>query len=308
MNKNQDNIKGSIILIITAILWGTTFVAQSLGSNYVGPFTYNACRFIITGIILSLVSLIISKNKKDEIIKVENRKSNLWIILMSIGVGVSLFFGATFQQIGIDMTKSASKSGFITTIYIVLVPVLGLLLKKKVKPHIWICLFVALMGSYLISIDGEFNIEIGDILTLICALSFAAQIVIIDIVNPHINSIKLSAIEFVIAGVLSFIIMIITEGIDLNAIYHALPAILYAAIFSGCIAFTLQIIGQKYTEPTLASMIMSLENVVALISGVIILHEQLTARTIIGCSLIFIAIIFAQLNIYNKKNMKSEVL
>ena len=301
MNKNQDNIKGSIILIITAILWGTTFVAQSLGSDYVGPFTYNACRFIITGIILSLVSLIISKNKKDEITKVENRKSNLWIILMSIGVGVSLFFGATFQQIGIYMTKSASKSGFITTIYIVLVPVLGLLLKKKVKPHIWVCLFVALTGSYLISIDGEFNIEIGDILTLICALSFAAQIVIIDIVNPHINSIKLSAIQFVIAGVLSFIIMIITEGIDLNAIYHALPAILYAAIFSGCIAFTLQIIGQKYTEPTLASMIMSLENVVALISGVIILHEQLTARTIIGCSLIFIAIIFAQLNIFNKK-------
>lgn len=301
MNNSKNNIKGSIILIITAILWGTTFVAQSLGSDYVGPFTYNACRFIITGIILSIVSVIISKNKKDEINKPENKKSNIWIILMSIGVGVSLFFGATFQQIGIDMTKSASKSGFITTIYIVLVPVLGLLLKKKVKPHIWVCLFVALIGSYLISIDGEFNIEIGDILTLICALAFAAQIVIIDIVNPHINSIKLSAIQFVIAGVLSFIIMIITEGIDLSAIYQALPAILYAAIFSGCIAFTLQIIGQKYTEPTLASMIMSLENVVALISGVIILHEQLTARTIIGCSLIFIAIIFAQLNIFNKK-------
>ena len=298
---NKNNIKGSIILIITAILWGTTFVAQSLGSDYVGPFTYNACRFIITGIILSVVSVIISKNKKDEINKPENKKSNIWIILMSIGVGISLFFGATFQQIGIDMTKSASKSGFITTIYIVLVPVLGLLLKKKVKPHIWICLFVALTGSYLISIDGEFNIEIGDILTLICALSFAAQIVIIDIVNPHINCIKLSAIQFVIAGVLSFIIMLITEGIDLSDIYQALPAILYAAIFSGCIAFTLQIIGQKYTEPTLASMIMSLENVVALISGVIILHEQLTTRTIIGCSLIFIAIIFAQLNIFNKK-------
>lgn len=301
MNNSKNNIKGSIILIITAILWGTTFVAQSLGSDYVGPFTYNACRFIITGIILSMVSVIISKNKKDEINKPENKKSNIWIILMSIGVGVSLFFGATFQQIGIDMTKSASKSGFITTIYIVLVPVLGLLLKKKVKPHIWVCLFVALIGSYLISIDGEFNIEIGDILTLICALAFAAQIVIIDIVNPHINSIKLSAIQFVIAGVLSFIIMIITEGINLSNIYLALPAILYAAIFSGCIAFTLQIIGQKYTEPTLASMLMSLENVVALISGVIILHEQLTARTIIGCSLIFIAIIFAQLKIFNKK-------
>ena len=302
---NKHSFKGPIILLITAIFWGTTFVAQSLGSDHVGPFTYNACRFIITGIILSIISLIIDSKKKknNNLVEISNNKSNRWIILMAIGVGLSLFLGATFQQVGIDMTKSASKSGFITTIYIVLVPVLGLLLNKKVKLHIWFCLIVALTGSYLISIDGDFNIEVGDLLTLICALLFAVQIVLIDIINPYINSIKLSAIQFVVAGILSFIVMVCTEGIDLNGIYMALPAILYAAIFSGCIAFTLQIVGQKYTEPTVASMIMSLENVVAVISGVIILHEELTLRVIIGCVLIFVAIIFAQLNIFdNKKN------
>ncbi len=286
-------IKGPIILLITAFLWGTTFVAQSLGSNHVGAFTYNAGRFIITGIILLIISLIRRRNIKEY---VPTTKSVKWIFILAIFVGVALFLGATFQQLGINITKSPSKSGFISSLYMMFVPIIGYIIKKKPKPIIWLFLIIAIIGSYLISVTGDFKLEIGDLLTLICALMFAVQIVLVDIINPYIDSIKLSAMQFIVAGILSIIFMFITEEVKLYNIYLALPAILYAAIFSGCIAFTLQIVGQKYTEPTIASMIMSLEGVFALLGGVIILKEDLTSRTIIGCSLIFIAIICAQID------------
>lgn len=290
---NFKKLKGPLLLLITAFLWGTTFVAQSLGSNHVGAFTYNAGRFITTGIILLIISLIRKRKVKEYIPTNKNVK---WIFIMSIFVGVALFLGATFQQLGINITKSPSKSGFISSLYMMFVPIIGYFIKKKPKSIIWLYLVVAIVGSYMISINGEFRLELGDILTLICAVMFAVQIVLVDIVNPHIDSIKLSAIQFMVAGILSIIFMLFTETINFNDIYRALPAIMYAAIFSGCIAFTLQIVAQKSTEPTIASMIMSLESVFALISGVVILKEELTLKLIIGCSLIFIAVICAQID------------
>ena len=286
-------IKGPLILLITAFLWGTTFVAQSLGSDHVGAFTYNAGRFIITGIILLIISLI-RKRKVKEYIPITKPIS--WIFIMAICVGVALFFGATFQQLGINITKSPSKSGFISSLYMVFVPIIGYVIKKRPKPIIWLFLVIAIIGSYLISVTGSLTFELGDILTLICAMMFAVQIVLVDVINPHIDSIKLSAIQFLVAGFLSIIFMLFTEEVNFHNIYMALPAIMYAAIFSGCIAYTFQIIGQKYTEATVATMIMSLESVFALISGVIILKEELTLRLIIGCSLIFIAVICAQVD------------
>ncbi|MBQ4570649.1 MAG: DMT family transporter [Bacilli bacterium] len=290
---NFKKLKGPLLLLITAFLWGTTFVAQSLGSDHVGAFTYNAGRFITTGIILLIISLIRKRKVKEYI---PTNKNVTWIFIMSIFVGVALFLGATFQQLGINITKSPSKSGFISSLYMMFVPIIGYFIKKKPKSIIWLYLVVAIVGSYMISINGEFRLELGDILTLICAVMFAVQIVLVDIVNPHIDSIKLSAIQFMVAGVLSIIFMLFTETININDIYRALPAIMYAAIFSGCIAFTLQIVAQKSTEPTIASMIMSLESVFALISGVVILKEELTLKLIIGCSLIFIAVICAQID------------
>lgn len=286
-------IKGPLLLLITAFLWGTTFVAQSLGSDHVGAFTYNAGRFITTGIILLIISFIRKGKVKEHI---PNNKSVKWIFIISIFVGVALFLGSTFQQLGINITKSPSKSGFISSLYMVFVPIIGYFIKKKPKPIIWVYLLIAIIGSYLISINGEFKLEFGDILTMICAVMFAVQIVLVDIINPYIDSIKLSATQFIVAGILSTIFMLFTENVNFDDIYLALPAIMYAAIFSGCIAYTLQIIGQKYTEATIASMIMSLESVFALISGVIILKEELTFRLIIGCSLIFIAVICAQID------------
>ena len=286
-------IKGPFLLLITAFLWGTTFVAQSLGSDHVGAFTYNAGRFITTGIILLIISLIRRRKVKEYI---PTEKSVKWIFIMAICVGVALFLGSTFQQLGINITKSPSKSGFISSLYMMFVPIIGYFINKKPKPIIWMYLVIAIVGSYLISINGELKLELGDILTLICALMFSGQIVLVDIINPYIDSIKLSAIQFIVAGILSVIFMLFTETVNFNDIYLALPAIMYAAIFSGCIAYTFQIIGQKYTESTIASMIMSLESVFALISSVVILKEELTARLIIGCSLIFIAVICAQID------------
>lgn len=286
-------LKGPLILLITAFFWGTTFVAQSLGSDYVGAFTYNACRFIITGIILLIISLIRRRNVKEYI---PTKKSVAWIFIMALFVGVALFLGSTFQQLGINITKSPSKSGFISSLYMMFVPIIGYFIRKKPKPIIWLFLAVAIIGSYLISVTGEFKLELGDLLTLICAVMFAVQIVLVDIINPYIDSIKLSAMQFIVAGILSIIFMLFTEEVNFYNIYLALPAIMYAAIFSGCIAFTLQIVGQKYTEPTIASMIMSLESVFALLGGIIILKETLTLRVLIGCSLIFIAVICTQID------------
>ena len=291
---NFKKLKGPFLLLITAFLWGTTFVAQSLGSDHVGAFTYNAGRFITTGIILLIISLIRKRKVKEYI---PTTKSVKWIFIMSICVGTALFLGATFQQLGINITKSPSKSGFISSLYMMFVPIIGYFIKKKPKPIIWLYLVIAIIGSYMISINGEFKLELGDMLTLICAIMFAVQIVLVDIINPHIDSIKLSAIQFIVAGILSIIFMLFTETINFNDIYKALPAIMYAAIFSGCIAFTLQIVAQKDTEPTIASMIMSLESVFALASGVVILKEELTSKLIIGCSLIFIAVICAQIDL-----------
>ena len=286
-------LKGPLILLITAFFWGTTFVAQSLGSDHVGAFTYNACRFIITGIILFIISLIRRRNVKEYI---PTKKSVAWIFIMALFVGVALFLGSTFQQLGINITKSPSKSGFISSLYMMFVPIIGYFIRKKPKPIIWLFLAVAIIGSYLISVTGEFKLELGDLLTLICAVMFAVQIVLVDIINPYIDSIKLSAMQFIVAGTLSIIFMLFTEEVNFYNIYLALPAIMYAAIFSGCIAFTLQIVGQKYTESTIASMIMSLESVFALLGGIIILKETLTLRVLIGCSLIFIAVICAQID------------
>ena len=285
--------KGPLLLLITAFFWGTTFVAQSLGSNHVGAFTYNAGRFIITGVILLIISLFRKRNIKEYI---PSSKSTKWIFIMAIFVGVALFMGSTFQQLGINITKSPSKSGFISSLYMVFVPIIGYFIRKKPKPIIWLYLGLAIVGSYLISVTGDFKLELGDILTLICAMMFAVQITLVDIINPHIDSVKLSAMQFIVAGILSFVFMLFTEKVNFNDIYLALPAILYAAIFSGCIAYTFQIIGQKYTEPTIASMIMSLESVFALFGGVIILKEDLTLRLIIGCILIFISVVCAQID------------
>ena len=282
--------QGVILLFICAFIWGTTFVAQSLGSNNVGPFTFNAFRFSISGILLLIgVLLFKDKNKVD-------KKYYIYAIL----TGIALFIAATLQQIGIDLTKSAAKSGFLTSLYIIFVPILGLLFKNRTSRYIWLWIFVAIIGSYLIAAKENMIFELGDILALSSSVFYAVQIILVDIIVKRMSSIKLCAIQCLVTGGLSFILCMFSEEIIMQDVAIALPAILYAAVLSGCFAYLLQIVGQKTTEPTIASLIMSLESVFALLSGIIILKEQFNVKEIIGCLLIFSAVICSQIKIKRK--------
>lgn len=278
--------QGPILLLIGALIWGTTFVAQSLGSDKVGPFTFNAIRFTISGVILLIVGILIKDPKPT------NKKYYIYAVL----TGIALFLAATLQQVGIDMTKSAAKSGFLTSLYIVFVPIIGLLFKNKTNKLIWVWIIIALIGSYLIALKESFTFELGDILTIICSFFFALQILLIDKSVKYISSIKICSIQFLVTGLLSFLLCFILEDVIMNNVMQALPAILYAAILSGCIAYLLQIIGQKTTEPTIASLIMSLEAVFALLAGILILKEQFNIKEILGCILVFTAVICSQIN------------
>ena len=310
---SKKKMLGPILLLITAILWGLTFVSQKMGSDYVGPCIYNALRFLVCGIVMMcfyFVSKIFTRNKKVEEETVENKtKYDKKVIIFSLLVGVFLFFGATFQQLGITLTKNASKTGFISATYIVIVPIICLIIfKERVRKLIWLYLVISLVGFFLISVKDGFSLEVGDAFTLLSALGYALQITFISRVASKVNGVYLAFIQFLICGLLSLAFALVFETIDFSRIVDALPSIMFAAIFSGCIAFTLQIYGQKYTNPTIASMIMSLESVFSLIFSMIILKELLTTKEFIGSALIFASIILAQIDFKEIREKKKEKL
>ena len=300
MKTNRKVVFGTTLLLITAILWGSTFIVQKLGSDHVNAFTFNSYRSLISAVVLFIIYFIIRfinrKNPEFSPISPDETMSKKRIIISMIFVGVGLFLGQTLQQTGLTLTKSASKSGFISSTYIIFVPIIGIFFHKKVRPFTWICLIIALTGSFLIAIKDGFEIEIGDLLTLGSAIGFAIQIIFVDEISNRANPILVSAVQFLISAVLSFICKVIFEGFDYPSFVEAIPAIVYAAIVSGCIAFTLQIVGQKYAPPTIASVTMSSECVFALIFSLIFLHEHLLLLEWIGCGLIMIAIILVQFN------------
>ena len=298
MNKKKSFL-GSSILLVTAIIWGSAFVAQSKGMDYLGPFSFNGIRSIIAIIFLSIVLLcIIIKNKKNPEFKLfKNRKA----LLGSIFCGIALMFSTSTQQIGISMT-SVGKSGFITSLYIILVPILGLLLKKKVPIKIWFCVGIVLVGLYLLCIKNSVKIEIGDIFLLLSAFGFAVQILIVDNISQDINTILLSIIQLSAVAILSLFPICIIEQPSISNTLNAMPYLLFAGVLSSGIAYTLQIVGQKYTTPVVASLIMSLESVFAAITGWLFLNEILSLNETIGCILIFIAIIISQIDFKKREN------
>ena len=285
---------GSILLTLTALIWGTSFVAQSVSNNYIGSFTFNAIRFLIGGIVLIPIIFTVNKfNKKDDKI---DKKHDLF--LGGFLCGIALFIASTLQQFGISST-SVGKAGFITALYIVIVPFLGVFLKKKLSFKTCISILISIIGLYLLCVKENFSIGKGDILVLCCAFFFAIHILLIDYFSSKIDNVKLSSIQFFVAAILSIIFMCIFENPKLSSILSAWFPILYAGILSCGVAYTLQIIGQKNTDPTIASLLLSLESVFATISGWLILGQSLTFRELIGCILVFTAIILAQLP--NKK-------
>ena len=314
MKKQKIPLKNSLILLLTATIWGIAFVAQSEGGNAVGAFTFNATRSLIGALVLVPVIFLLerlnSKSSSDtdssdtnstktnvsksENTSVSSKENTRTLIIGGISCGICLCLASNFQQLGILYT-SVGKAGFITACYIVIVPIMGLFIKKKCSPFIWAAVVLALIGLYLLCITDGFSIGKGDALVLVCAFLFSVHILVIDYFSPKVDGVKMSCIQFLVCGILTAIPAIILEHPHLSAFKGAWGAILYAGIMSCGVAYTLQIVGQKNMNPTVASLILSLESCISVLAGWIILGQNLTTREIIGCVVMFAAIVLAQL-------------
>lgn len=295
MKKQKIPLTNSLLLFLAATIWGVAFVAQSVGMEYVGGFTFNAVRSIIGSIVLIPVILFIrQKDKSNPLTPEEKKTSRNNLAAGGIACGICLCLASNFQQFGIKYT-TVGKAGFITACYIVLVPIIGLFLGKKCSRFIWAAVAMALAGLYLLCIADGFSIGKGDILVLICAFLFSFHILIIDYFSPKVNGVKLSCIQFLVCGIISGICALIFEHPQISSILAAWQPILYAGAMSCGVAYTLQIIGQKNMNPTVASLILSLESCVSVLAGWLILGQKLSIREILGCFIMFGAIILAQL-------------
>lgn len=301
MQKQQIPLKNSLLLLLAAVIWGIAFVAQSVGMDYVGGFTFNAVRSLIGSAVLVPLILIPGQNNSDNsetseaaastTSGIQKRKD---LIIGGISCGICLCLASNFQQFGIKYT-TVGKAGFITACYIVLVPIIGLFLGKKCSKFIWAAVAMALIGLYLLCITDGFSIGKGDLLVLVCAFLFSIHILVIDHFSPKADGVKLSCIQFLTCGILSAIPALILEHPQIPSILAAWQPILYAGVMSCGVAYTLQIIGQKNMNPTVASLILSMESCISVLAGWIILGQQLSAKEILGCVIMFAAIILAQL-------------
>ena len=297
-------VKHSFFLALGAFIWGTAFVAQSIGGDNCGPYTFNCIRSILGGLILIPVIMILNNSGLSKNIPKtkENRKT---LIIGGILCGICLCLGSNVQQLGLYLGASAGKAGFLTACYILIVPILGIFLKKKCGINIWVGVILTLAGLYLLCFDGTLVFKTADLLLLSCAFFFALHILVIDYFSPKVDGIKLSCIQFFVCGILTAIPMFLFDMkhsfMNLSIWANAFTSIstwiplFYAGFLSCGVAYTLQIIGQVGMNPTVASLILSLESVFAVLSGWVILGETMGARELIGCGLIFTAIILAQM-------------
>lgn len=287
----SKNLKGSLILILCAFIWGMAFSAQSTASNFIGPFTYVFMRSIITCVVLFAVYPLLPKAQQPEGGEKHSKKRYLGVGAL---LGVILFGACTLQQAGIAHT-TAAKSGFITALYIVIIPIIGLFTGKKIGARIWIGVIVSLIGMCLLCLKDDLTINIGDLITLGCACVFSLHIISVDRFAGGMNSVLLSAVQFGAVALCALPFMLITETFTWSTIKACSTSILYAGVCSGAIGYTLQMVGQKYAEPTLASLLMCLESVFAALGGWVLLGESLAAREMIGCLLMLGASVIAQL-------------
>ena len=293
----HSQAKGTILLLITALIWGAAFVAQSVGMDYIGPFTFSAARDVIAIIVLIPVILLFTDKGTDGTYPpiLQQLKPDRITLIGGAWCGLVLGAADTLQQVGISMT-TAGKAGFITALYIILVPLMGHFMGHKVPRIIVICVTLAIAGFYLLCINGDFQVSFGDFLVLCCAVFFALHILVIDhFLLKKANSIKLSWVQFATAFLFSGTLTVLFEQPDWSALWAAKWPLLYAGGLSSGVAYTLQIVGQKNMNPTVASLILSLESCISVIAGWLILGQNLSSREIFGCVLMFGAIILAQL-------------
>ncbi len=283
----MKNMKGNLMLTLTAFIWGTAFVAQTTGLEHIGPLTFNGVRSFLGALALLPVILFLSKRKKDT----HSRRD---LLVGGIVCGLVFTAASTLQQIGMQYTEPG-KAGFITALYIVIVPIIEAFMGKKLQKNTVFAVILSLIGMYLLCITEGFSISKGDFLILLCAIFFSFHILVIDKYSPRVDGVKLSAFQFLVAGIICCSLSIPFETQDFHKMLDASGSLLYTGIMSSGVAYTLQIIGQKYTSPVLATIIMSLESVFAALAGWVILKDVMTVREIIGALLMFIAIISAQL-------------
>ena len=290
----KKNLLGGLILLAAAIIWGFAFVAQSEGMDKIGPFTFQASRMLLASLVLLPTSFVFDNIRKKQTKKKEiflNKKT----VIVGMICGFFLFCAASLQQIGIAYT-SVGHAGFLTALYILIVPVIGIFMGQKVRPSLWFCIALALAGLYLLCMTGEgFSMSAGDILVTLCAIVFSFHIISVDKLAANLDGIKVSFIQMTFAGLLSLICALIFEEPSISDIAVSWLPIAYAGILSCGVAYTLQIIGQKYAEPAVASIVMSLESVFAVLGGALILMEIPSFYEFCGCTLMFAATIISQL-------------
>lgn len=286
----MKRLKASLMLALAAFIWGNAFVAQSVGMDHVGPWTFNCLRSLIGGVTLLVLMPFLDRVRGGK----ENHSDQKILWQGGILTGIVLCAASMFQQTGIQYT-TVGKAGFLTALYTVIVPVLGILRGKKTRPLIWICVGISVCGMYLLTMKEGFSISKGDLLILICAFLFAVHILVIDYYSPKTDGVRLSCIQFFTAGILSLIPMLVFEHPQWSDIVSAAAPILYAGVLSSGAGYTLQIIGQKDADPAVASMLLSLESVFAALAGFVFLHQKMSAREMLGCLLIFAAILLAQM-------------
>ncbi len=297
MKKQQ--LISSLLLLITAIIWGVAFTAQSAAGDTIGAFTFTCVRSLIGGIVLLPVIAVFGKKPSAD--RDIRRKDNKNLLIYGSVCGVLLMVAQNLQQLGINLGASSGKAGFITACYIIFVPIVGIFLKRRCSPLVWVAVVLAAVGLYLLCITDSLRFEPSDILLLACAVMFTFQILAVDRFSPLVDGVKLACIQFFVSGLLSAVPMFIFEQPNVGDMLAAWLPILYAGVMSSGVAYTLQIIGQKGLNPAVASIIMSLESAIAAIAGWIILGQSLSDREIIGCVVMFAAIIIAQIPIKTRK-------
>ena len=286
----KNKLRGSLAILVATVIWGSAFIAQSVGMDYIGPFTFQTMRSVLAVPFLIIVIFLIERSPAKSIEKW--LEPDLW--KAGLPCGVALFIAAGLQQMGIVHT-TAGKAGFITAMYIVLVPILGVFLRKKPPFTAWIGVLLAVAGLYLLSCVGVTQVNIGDLYLLGCALGYAVQITLVDQMGISVDGLRLNCVQSLFCGIFSGIVMFLTEDVVISNILSCWIPLVYAGIFSLGIAFSLQIIGQKHLEPTPAALIMSLESVFAVLFGWLLLHERMSTAELCGCALVFCAVILSQI-------------
>ncbi|MCR5684388.1 MAG: DMT family transporter [Lachnospiraceae bacterium] len=313
--RKDSNIVYVLLLLLTAVIWGIAFVFQAVGAQYVGPLTFLAGRSWIACAALLPVIWWRKKKKKDSAEKDSSEAEENMpasdslskaLILGSLCCGAFLFFASLSQQAGISYT-TAGKAGFITALYVVMVPLISLFFGKKQPFFIWISVALGVAGLYLLSIKGNFELGMGDALMILCALLFSFQILSVNHFAAKVDGVMLACGEFFVEAVLATAGMCVFEHVSADSIMAALPAILYAGLFSSGIGYTLQIVAQSRVEPTVASLLMCLESVFSALAGWVYLHESMTAREFLGAVLLFAAVVLSQFPHGHRQNDTSKV-